>query len=206
MSLSPVRNAQLPSYPRWGSRLARSLRSMVVLASGSLLAGALSCSGAPLVEPEEASTATVSAAESDDPQGVEQADPAADGDTQEEPSRFTEEWVRLPVYILFEQRGFELDDDDKAMLRELHAALAHRTDVGRIRVEGYVYQDRENVEGLAMSRAEAVVDHLVQEHGMPRELFEVDDRGDGAMYSETGSPDPAYFSRVEFSALIRRER
>jgi len=179
---------------------------MVVLASGSLLAGALSCSGAPLVEPEEASTATVSAAESDDPQGVEQADPAADGDTQEEPSRFTEEWVRLPVYILFEQRGFELDDDDKAMLRELHASVAHRTDIIRIRAEGFVFQDREPVAGLALSRAEAAIDFLVEELGMNRDLFEVVDGGDGEPQGATSYYDPPFYSRVRFSILVRRER
>jgi outer membrane protein OmpA-like peptidoglycan-associated protein len=120
----------------------------------------------------------------------------------------TEEWVQLPVRILYPSGGSRLDDQARAMIREGHASLVHRTDIVRVRVEGHA-DGRGTTEAnhqLGLDRAQGVTDFLVGELGMPRELFEVVSYGDERpLTSETSAPDRLQNRRVEFSILVRRQ-
>lgn len=136
MVLHPIHSTLRLQYPRWGSRLACSMRRVVIVTAGSLIAGAWGCASESFIEPESADdSAIASEARSD------------------APDRFTEEWVHLPIRIIFEARSYELDDEDNALLREAHAALERRTDVLRVRVEGFVDSTGEPDCGLSLSRA-----------------------------------------------------
>lgn len=120
----------------------------------------------------------------------------------------TEEWVHLPVRILYPSGGSRLDDQARAMIREGHATMVHRTDIVRVRVEGHA-DGRGSVDGnnqLGMERAQGVVDFMVGELGMPRELFEVVTYGDERpLTSETTATDRVQNRRTEFSILVRRQ-
>ena len=114
----------------------------------------------------------------------------------------------MPARITYPTGGSRLDDQARAMLREAHASMAHRTDVVRVRVEGHA-DGRGSSEAnhrLARERAQGVVDFLVGELGMPRELFEVHSYGDERpLTSETTPQDRVINRRVEFSLLVRRQ-
>ena len=119
----------------------------------------------------------------------------------------TNEWVAMPVRILFPRGGSRLDDMSRAMLRELHATASHRTDIVRISVEGHADSrgSEQANERLGMERAQGVVDFLVGELGMPRELFEVHTFGDDRpLTSCTNAADCLQNRRVEFRILVRR--
>jgi outer membrane protein OmpA-like peptidoglycan-associated protein len=120
----------------------------------------------------------------------------------------TEEWVQLPVRILYPSGGSRLDDQARAVIREGHASMVHRTDIVRVRVEGHA-DGRGSVDAnhqLGMERAQGVVDFMVGELGMPRELFEVVSYGDERpLTSETTASDRVQNRRVEFSILVRRQ-
>ncbi len=94
------------------------------------------------------------------------------------------------------------------MIREGHASLAHRTDIVRIRIEGHA-DGRGSQAGnhqLGMERAQGVMDFLIGQLGMPRELFEVHSYGDERpLTSETTAADRVQNRRVEFSILVRRQ-
>ena len=86
--------------------------------------------------------------------------------------------------------------------------MVHRTDIVRIRVEGHADGRGSNDanERLGMERAQGVVDFMVGELGMPRELFEVVSYGDTRpITSETTASDRIQNRRVEFSILVRRQ-
>jgi len=120
----------------------------------------------------------------------------------------TEEWVALPVKILYPSGGSRLDDQARAMLREFHASMVSRTDIVRIRVEGHAdgRGSHEANEQLGLERAQGVVDFAVGELGMPRELFEVYSYGDTApLTSDTSAADRVQNRRVEFKILVRRQ-
>ena len=120
----------------------------------------------------------------------------------------TEEWISLPVKILYPSGGSRLDDQARAMLRELHSSAVHRTDIVRVRVEGHADSrgSEEANRRLGMERAQGVVDFLVGELGMPRELFEVHSYGDEMpITSDTTAADRVQNRRVEFKALVRRQ-
>ncbi len=120
----------------------------------------------------------------------------------------TEEWVHLPVRLVYPTGGSRLSDEHRAMLREAHSSLAHRTDIVRVRVEGHA-DSRGNEElnqRLSEERAQAVVDFLVGDLGMPRELFETVGYGSTRpLTSETTASDRVQNRRVEFSILVRRQ-
>lgn len=119
----------------------------------------------------------------------------------------TEEWVQLPIRLVYPTGGSYLSEENRAILREGHATLAHRTDIVRIRVEGHA-DSRGSTEAnqrLSEERAAAVVDFFVGELGMPRELFETRGFGDTRpITSETTAADRVQNRRVEFSILVRR--
>jgi outer membrane protein OmpA-like peptidoglycan-associated protein len=120
----------------------------------------------------------------------------------------TEEWVSLPVRILYPSGGARLDDQARAVIREGHATLVNRTDIVRVRVEGHAdgQGTEEANQRLGMERAQGVVDFLVGDLGMPRELFEVVSYGDTRpLTSETTPTDRVQNRRVEFSILVRRQ-
>ncbi len=120
----------------------------------------------------------------------------------------TEEWVHLPVRILFENGSSYVNPEARAMLAEAHASMAHRTDIVRIRIEGHT-DTRGSEAGndrLALERAQNVMDYLVGTLGMPRELFEVQGYGSTRpLTSNTTHADRAQNRRVEFTILVRRQ-
>lgn len=223
MKRVPVSTTPRPSYPRWGTRAAQSVRRMAVVGASSVILsvlGSASCAATSLRsdepevvadtqdEVETASSGPTEIAEVEaEPSNSTPATAGTPTKAQQQGAQnpeFHEEWVRLPVKIVFEQ-GSNLDESDHAMLRELMASVNHRTDVVRIRVEGYAIPEWEaNHQGLAMARAEKVVDYLVIEGGMSRQFFELADAGGG--YSDAGAMDRVQWQRVEFVALIRRSR
>lgn len=115
----------------------------------------------------------------------------------------TEEWVHWPVRILFAQGSSRLDDQARAMLREMHASVNHRTDITRIRVEGHSdIASRETSDPqLGLERARAVIDYVVNTLGMRRDLFEAKSFGNSRPINPNGGVPN---SRVEFNFLIRR--
>lgn len=120
----------------------------------------------------------------------------------------TEEWVALPVKILYPSGGSRLDDQARAMLREFHASMVNRTDIVRVRVEGHADSrgSEEANRQLGLERAQGVVDFAVGDLGMPRELFEVHSYGDEApITSDTSAADRVQNRRVEFKILVRRQ-
>jgi outer membrane protein OmpA-like peptidoglycan-associated protein len=120
----------------------------------------------------------------------------------------TEDWIQLPVRIEYPSGGSRLDDQARAVIREGYASMAHRTDIIRIRVEGHADGRGSAVanQQLGLDRAQGVVDFLVGELGMPRELFEVVSYGDTRpLTSETTPVDRVVNRRVEFSLLVRRQ-
>jgi len=124
------------------------------------------------------------------------------------PRPTTEEWVNMPIKILYPSGGSRLDDQARAMLREVHASVAHRTDIVRVRVEGHADSRGSAAlnEQLGLERAQGVVDFAVGELGMPRELFEVHSYGDTApLTSDTTAADRVQNRRVEFKLLVRRQ-
>jgi OOP family OmpA-OmpF porin len=119
----------------------------------------------------------------------------------------TEEWVQLPMRLLYPTGGSYLSEENRAILREAHASVAHRTDIIRIRVEGHTDSrgDEAGNQRLSEERAQAVVDFLTGELGLPRELFETVGYGDTRpITSETSAGDRVQNRRVEFSILVRR--
>ena len=108
----------------------------------------------------------------------------------------------------FSDGGTILDAEGRAMVDELVATLGSRTDITRVRVEGHAEDQGSHAETqrVARQRAEAVVDHMVNDLGMPRELFEVVSYGDERpITSETTATDRVQNRRVEFSILVRRQ-
>jgi outer membrane protein OmpA-like peptidoglycan-associated protein len=120
----------------------------------------------------------------------------------------TDEWVHLPIIVNYPSGGARLDDEARAMMRELHASLVNRTDIVRIRVEGHTDDEGrpEDNERLGMERAQGVVDFATGDLGLPRELFEVQSFGDRVpRTSNTNGADRLFNRRVEFSILVRRQ-
>lgn len=120
----------------------------------------------------------------------------------------TEQWVPLPIRITYPSGGSRLDDNARAMLREAHASVAHRTDIIRVRVEGHAdgQGSTQQNHALGLERAQGVIDFLVGDLGMPREFFEFESHGDTRpLTSETTAGDRVQNRRVEFSILVRRQ-
>lgn len=223
MKCVPLYLVPRPSYPRWGTGAARSVRRLAVVGASAVILSVLGCAGSastssaaetPTVEEDiEAEPVTEIAEVEVTPEigngtsnasvSTDDAHSKAQSRQEREPGHY-DEWIRIPVKIIFEQ-GSDLDESDHAMLQELMASVVQRTDVIRIRVEGYAIPEWEaNHQGLAMARAEKVVDYLVIEGGMSRQFFELVDAGGG--YSDAGAMDRVQWQRVEFVALIRRSR
>jgi len=104
--------------------------------------------------------------------------------------------------------GSRLDDRSRALLREAYASVGHRTDIVRISVDGHADSrgNQADNERLALERAQGVVDFLVGELGMPRELFEIHGHGsEQPRSSGTTAGDRLLNRRVEFRILVRRQ-
>jgi len=123
---------------------------------------------------------------------------------EEERSPSVEEWVQLPLRVAFAAGSHDIDAEYQALLREVFTPLVTRTDILRIRVEAYTYSEDDPENDLALSRAQAVIDFLVEDLGMLRDLFETIDRGDG--HWEAHHIDSVVFRRVEFRVFVRRQR
>lgn len=117
------------------------------------------------------------------------------------------QWVNLPIHITYESGSSRLSDQNRAMLREAHASVAHRTDIVRVKVIGHS-DARGNAQArrrVAQERAQHVVDFLVGDLGMPRELFEIENRGsDAPISSGSTQQDQELNRRVNFAILVRR--
>lgn len=115
----------------------------------------------------------------------------------------TEEWIRLPIRILFEEGSAELDHQDRATLRRLMVSIAHRTDIVQFRVEGHLntYSSEATNSRLALERARAVIGFFVNTLGMPPDLFREVSHGNSRPIIIDGH---AQNRRVEMSMLVRR--
>ena len=193
MPLRPICAARRPTYPPQGSRLSRSLRRLVIAVAVPLLSAGLGCAATP---PGVMVAPTV-------PDEVLAVQPITD---EEEPTEVVEEWVQVPVRILFDPGSADLGDVGQAMLREFQATLSHRTDVLRIRATGFTFREDDREESLALARVQVVIDFMVTGLGMDREMFEpVARRGEPLMGDFAPSDYPSH-RRVEFSLLVRRAR
>jgi hypothetical protein len=111
------------------------------------------------------------------------------------------EWVHLPMSVVAPTSGgVELDEPSRAMLRELAESVASRSDAGTIRIEAH--DDGPDATETGRARAEAAVDYLVSELGVPRERIVVESYGNTMpLTSETTAADRALNRRLEFSVL-----
>lgn len=120
------------------------------------------------------------------------------------PVEGVEQWVHLPVRITFPTNRNELDDQQRALIREFVNTLQARRDVRRVRIEGHtdsIGRDAAN-EALSLERAQTVLNYLVQ-LGVPAAMLEA--QGMGAtqpITSDTREMDRAQNRRVEFSILV----
>ena len=118
-----------------------------------------------------------------------------------------EEWIQLPVRILFATGGAVLSAENRAMLDQAVQTLRARDDVVRVRIEGHSDTrgpDSNNTQ-LSLQRAQAVMDYLVS-RGVPNSMLEVAGYGAERPLVIEGGHDEnrAQNRRVEFSALLRR--
>jgi hypothetical protein len=92
-------------------------------------------------------------------------------------------------------------DIGKWLLREYHSLLTERDDIIRIRVTGYIDEPTEPIEGLALSRAQAVIDFMVEELGVDSDFLEAVDGGD---MSSIAAYDRTFFRCVNLTIIVRR--
>lgn len=116
-----------------------------------------------------------------------------------------EEWVHVPVRLLFAEGSSSVDDMARTLLREMHASLAHRTDIVQIQVEGHTNpsSSEANNSQLALNRARNVVAFMVNELGMAREQIKVVSYGSTRPVTQDHAHS-VQNRRVEFSILVRR--
>jgi outer membrane protein OmpA-like peptidoglycan-associated protein len=115
-----------------------------------------------------------------------------------------ETWVAIPFRITFPTAENTLDDQQRALLREVVRTLQARGDVRRIRIEGHT----DNRGGqplnqrLSEDRARTVLEYLVS-LGVPREGLEAVGYGSTRpLTDESSDMDRAQDRRVEFSILV----
>ncbi len=196
MRCRPLKTVEPLAYPRsrCRNRVVGILRRVAVIASGSALLCLTGCAGANTETPAQP------------PVPPEQIRPAGG---MPSPS----EWIRIPVALFYPQGVTELQEDHLDVLGIMHETLAFRDDVHRIRVEAHAFDEGTEEEELRLSeeRSRAVVDHMVEVYGMPRELFEP--RGYGSAQPAvslvveplTSNLDhETSLRRVEVSLLVRR--
>lgn len=120
----------------------------------------------------------------------------------------TEEWVSVPVRIQYPEGGTKTDAQAEAVLRELKASLAGRGDIVGVSVEGHADSETTSAgnQQLGRERAQTVVDHLVDDLGMSRDMFKVQSHGDSRpITSDTAAADRTQNRRVEVKVLVRRQ-
>lgn len=85
----------------------------------------------------------------------------------------TEEWVHMPVLIGFPTGGAIIDEQNRAILREVVRTAQARTDIRRVRVEGHTDTCGREVGNMMLSeqRATAVAQELVS-MGAPADRIE----------------------------------
>lgn len=123
------------------------------------------------------------------------------------PTATVEEWIQLPVRILFTTAGDELSAENRALLDQAVQTLRARNDIQRVRIEGHTDtrgRDAENSE-LSLQRAQAVMNYLVS-RGVPQGMLEVVGYGaERPLVVEAGHEENRTQNRrVEFSALVSR--
>lgn len=205
MNRRPLHTRPSPTYPRWKTSAAQSVRRFAVAAASSMCITALGCAGGHSSERVDTPPAPLSEAATEahtaedtttDPTGAPTSDEAAAD------QEYYEEWISLPARIIFTS-GAELSDMARQILLELADILASHPGIVRVRVTGYIYPERETNPMLGLARAQAIVDFLVL-NGISRQLFEVASDDQYPRYS--GSIDAVMFQRAELSALVRRAR
>lgn len=131
------------------------------------------------------------------------------GLVEDEEGEMIEEWVTIPVRLVYGPGEADPDEQARAALQELQESVGERGDVVRVAVDGHAdsSEGSGDAEEVGRERAEEAVDYLVDDLGMPREMFEVHSHGDSRpMTSETTSADRAQNRRLEFRVLVRRRR
>ena len=210
MTLRPQEKTPRPRYPRQVSRtlFVSLFRRALAVAGSSTMLWLGGCGAAPLVvgsapaEPAEP-VAVV------DRRDVPENEPSPPSVVEEEsPENVVEQWVHLPVRILFPNDDAHLSDDAKAMLREARNALIQRTDIIRILVEGHAEPENDEAaeHRAGLERANAVIDFMVDELGFQRDRLEARSYGSERirLSGVVASPTPLVHARVEFSVLVRR--
>jgi OOP family OmpA-OmpF porin len=121
----------------------------------------------------------------------------------------TEQWVELPMRILFATGRADLDRQNQMILDQAITTMRARNDVVRVRIEGHTDtrgRDGSNAQ-LSLERAHGVMSYLVS-HGVPQSMLEAVGYGEERPLVHDnfgGDMNPAQNRRVEFSVLIRRE-
>lgn len=117
-----------------------------------------------------------------------------------------QEWVDLPIHILFANGSSELSRENQMILDEAVETVRTRTDVEQVEIRGHTDSrgnDQMNRQ-LSEARAETVKQYLIT-RGIPADRLVA--RGfseDEPRTSNTGRIDRAQNRRVDFRALIRR--
>lgn len=120
--------------------------------------------------------------------------------------RAREEWIDLPVHILFANASSELTRENRLVLDEAVEAVRTRDDVIQVEIRGHT-DSRGNNElnrRLSEERATNVKQYLIS-RGVPDSMLVA--RGfseDEPRTSNTAAVDRAQNRRVDFRALVRR--
>jgi OOP family OmpA-OmpF porin len=120
----------------------------------------------------------------------------------------TEEWVHMPVLIIFPTGGAELDELNRRILRETVQLVGQNPRIRRVRVEGHTdSRGRESGNrALSTARADSVAAELVT-MGVPRAMIETIGYGSERPLASDDPNHPEMVNRrVEFSLLVCQTR
>lgn len=118
-----------------------------------------------------------------------------------------QEWVDLPVRILFANGSAALTPENQRLLDEAVDLVRHRNDIVQIEVRGHTDSrggDNTNRD-LSQQRAEAVKQFLMS-RGVPPQIVVARGYSESApLTSNTSASDRAQNRRVDFRALVQRQ-
>ncbi len=178
------------------------MRVTILATLATMLLGAFGCGGAECPPPRECPVCPEAAPVPPPQPPPPPPQPVATGP-------MVEEWIQLPVRILFTTAGAELSAENRALLDQAVQTLRTREDIVRVRIEGHTDtrgRDANNAE-LSLQRAEQVKAYLISQ-GVPAQMLETAGYGAQRPLVIEGNYEEnrAQNRRVEFSALIRRPR
>lgn len=126
---------------------------------------------------------------------------------QVQPQPGYQEWVDLPVRILFSNGSSSLSYENQRLLDEAVELVRHRNDIAQVEVRGHTDSrggDATNRD-LSQQRAEAVKQFLVS-RGVPPQIVVARGYSESApLTSNTSASDRAQNRRVDFRALVNRQ-